>query len=218
VRSTKLRQSDSRAIGDQAPPRWLSADWSFTSLVSVTEAPWKPSKQQLQEAVDKTVPDLVAPDLDVLFVGINPGLYTAAIGHHFGRPGNRFWKVLHLSGFTPRQFSPFEERELLKHGVGVTNMVPRTTATAAELSPDEIVEGGKRLIKLVKKYKPQTIAVLGVQAYRRAFDVPRAQVGLQDETLADAPVWVLPNPSGLQAHYQLPDMVELFEDVRASLR
>jgi TDG/mug DNA glycosylase family protein len=184
----------------------------------VTELPWKPTKVQLQQAVDKTVPDLVAPNLNVLFVGINPGLYTAAIGHHFGRPGNRFWKVLHLSGFTPRQLSPFEEQDLLTHGIGVTNMVPRTTATAAELKPEEIVEGGRRLIKLVKKYQPRTIAVLGVQAYRKAFEFPRAQVGLQEEMLANTPVWVLPNPSGLQAHYQLDDMVALFEDLRDSLK
>jgi len=182
----------------------------------MTEAPWKPTKLQLQEAVDKTVPDLVAPNLKVLFVGINPGLYTAAIGHHFGRPGNRFWKVLHLSGFTPRQLSPFEEHELLTYGVGVTNMVPRTTATAAELAHDEIVEGGKRLVKLVKKYTPSTVAVLGVQAYRQAFEHRRAQVGRREETLAEVPVWVLPNPSGLQAHYQLQDMVALFEELRRS--
>jgi TDG/mug DNA glycosylase family protein len=183
----------------------------------VSEAPWKPTKQQLADAVDKTVPDLVAPGLRVLFVGINPGLYTAAVGHHFARPGNRFWKVLHLAGFTPRQLSPFEERELLTHGIGVTNMVPRTTATAAELDPNEIIEGGKRLLALVKKYEPATVAVLGVQAYRGAFRLRRAQVGPQAELLGETPVWVLPNPSGLQAHYQLDDMVELFSQLRESL-
>lgn len=183
----------------------------------MTEAPWKPTKQQLERAVSKTVPDLVAPDLRVLFVGINPGLYTAAVGHHFARPGNRFWKVLHLSGFTPRQLSPFEEQELLQYGIGVTNMVPRTTATAAELASDEIVEGGKRLVKLIAKYKPLTVAVLGVQAYRGAFGQRRAQVGLQEQDLGGIPVWVLPNPSGLQAHYQLNDLVALFEGMRVSL-
>lgn len=181
----------------------------------MSELPWKPTKKQLKAAVHKTVPDIVAPNLRVLFVGINPGLYTAAIGHHFGRPGNRFWKVLHLSGFTPRLLSPFEEQELLKYGLGVTNMVPRTTATAAELALDEIVAGGKRLTNLVKKYEPEVVAVLGVQAYRRAFEYPRAQVGPQEEPLAGVPVWVLPNPSGLQAHYQLDDMVKLFEQLRS---
>jgi TDG/mug DNA glycosylase family protein len=183
----------------------------------MSEAPWKPTKKQLEQAVDKTVPDLVAPNLRVLFVGINPGLYTAAVGHHFARPGNRFWKVLHLSGFTPRQISPFEEEELLEFRIGVTNMVPRTTATAAELHPDEIVEGGARLLQLVETYQPATVAVLGAQAFRRAFRRPRAQIGMQDELLGNLPVWVLPNPSGLQAHYQLDDMVQLFEALRESL-
>src|SRR3954466_3716920 len=126
--------------------------------------PIKPTKEDIADALNRKVPDLIAPDLKVLFCGINPGIYSGATGLHFARPGNRFWKVLHLSGFTPRQLSPFEERELLTYGVGVTNMVPRTTATAAELAPTEIVDGGKRLIKLVKKYKPRTVAVLGVQA------------------------------------------------------
>lgn len=181
------------------------------------DAPWKPSKDELAAAVNKTVPDLVAPNLDVLFVGINPGLYTAAIGHHFGRPGNRFWKVLHLAGFTPHQISPFDEEDLLQFGCGVTNMVPRTTATAAELSAEEIIEGGKRLTNLVRKYEPRTVAVLGVQAYRQAFQQKRAQVGLQEGHIAGTPVWVLPNPSGLQAHYQLDDMVILFKELRSSV-
>lgn len=190
----------------------------LTSVTDVNDLLWKPTKKQLAEAVNKTVPDLVARDLEVLFVGINPGLYTAAVGHHFARPGNRFWKVLYLSGFTPRQLSPFEEKELLTYKCGVTNMVARTTATAAELSADEIVTGGKRLTKLVVKYKPKTVAVLGVQAYRGAFDNKRATVGLQNTEISDVPVWVLPNPSGLQAHYQLEDMVTLFGHLRNATR
>jgi TDG/mug DNA glycosylase family protein len=181
---------------------------------TMTETPWKPTKQQLDDAVHKRVPDVIVGDLDVLFVGINPGLYTAAIGHHFGRPGNRFWKVLHLAGFTPRQLTPFEERELLQHGLGVTNMVARTTATAAELTRDEIREGGEILERKVREHKPKAVAVLGVQAYRQAFSQPKATVGEQEARLADARIWVLPNPSGLQAHYQLPDMVELFRSMR----
>lgn len=180
-----------------------------------SEQPWKPTKEELQAAVHKTVPDLIARNLEVLFVGINPGLYTAAIGHHFGRPGNRFWKVIHLAGFTPEQLSPFDEQELLRFGAGVTNMVPRTTATAAELKPSEFEAGGVRLTQLVAKYKPKTVAVLGVQAYRVAYGEKKAQVGLQERRISDVPVWVLPNPSGLQAHYQLDDMVELFKELRA---
>jgi double-stranded uracil-DNA glycosylase len=177
------------------------------------ETPWKPTKEQLAAAVDKTVDDVIAHDLRVLFCGINPGLYTSAIGHHFGRPGNRFWKVLHLSGFTPRQFSPFEEQQLLQLGIGITNFVPRTTATAAELVADEIHTGAAALREKVLHWKPRSLAILGVQAYRRGFSEPKATVGRQDKTIGDTEVWVLPNPSGLQAHYQLDDMVELFRQL-----
>lgn len=175
----------------------------------------KPTKAELAAAVHLTVPDLVAPGLRVLFCGINPGLYTAAIGHHFGRPGNRFWPALHGAGFTPRQFAPWEERELLALGIGITNMVARTTATAAELSPEEYVAGGARLRGLVTRYRPRVVAFLGIGAYRTAFARPKAALGLQPERLGEAALWVLPSPSGLNANHQLADLIGLLGALRA---
>ena len=174
----------------------------------------KPTKAELAAAVNLTVPDLVGPGLRVLFCGINPGLYTAAIGHHFGRPGNRFWPALHGAGFTPRQFSPWEERELIALGIGITNMVARTTATAAELSPDEYVAGGKRLHKLVTRMRPRVVAFLGIGAYRSAFARPKAALGLQPERIGSSALWVLPSPSGLNANHQLADLVYLLGELR----
>jgi TDG/mug DNA glycosylase family protein len=176
--------------------------------------PWKPTAAQLEAARGLTVPDLIAPGLRVVFCGINPGLYTAAIGHHFGRPGNRFWKVLHLAGFTERQLSPFDERLLLAHGVGVTNLVTRTTAAASELSLAELRAGVARVERLVGEYRPAFVAFLGMQAYRTAMGRPRAVMGLQPERLGGAGLWLLPNPSGLQARYQLAELVELFAELR----
>lgn len=160
--------------------------------------------------------DVIAPGLDVLFCGINPGLYTAAIGHHFGRPGNRFWKVLHLAGFTPRELSPFEERELLRYGCGVTNLVNYATARADELAPEDLARGGERLARTARRWRPHVVAVLGMDAYRAAFGKRRVGVGEQEERLAGARVWVLPNTSGLQASYQLADLVRLFRALRAA--
>ena len=174
----------------------------------------RPTPQELLAARGKTLPDVIAPDLKVLFCGINPGLYTAAIGHHFGRPGNRFWPTLHRAGFTPRVLSPYEERELLPLGYGITNVVDRATAAADELSAEEYVAGGRRLEAKVKRYRPRVLAVLGVGAYRTAFARRGAAVGRQDETVGGAAVWVLPNPSGLNAHYQLNGLVEVFKRLR----
>lgn len=176
--------------------------------------PPKPTKAELAAAVAKTVPDLIAPNLQVLFCGINPGLYTAAIGHHFGRPGNRFWPALHGAGFTPRLFAPWEERDLLPLGYGITNMVPRTTAAASELSPAEYVAGGQRLAGLVTRYTPRVVAFLGIGAYRTAFARPKAQLGLQPETLGRSALWTLPSPSGLNANHQLADLVALLRELR----
>jgi double-stranded uracil-DNA glycosylase len=176
--------------------------------------PPKPTKAELAAAVHKTVPDLVAPNLSVLFCGINPGLYTAAIGHHFGRPGNRFWPALHGAGFTPRLFKPWEEQELLSLGYGITNMVERTTAAAAELTAEEYVAGGRRLTALVTRYTPRVVAFLGIGAYRTAFGRPRATLGLQAETLGASALWTLPSPSGLNANHTLPDLVALFTALR----
>ncbi|GJG86446.1 mismatch-specific DNA-glycosylase [Gemmatimonadetes bacterium T265] len=160
------------------------------------------------------VRDVIAPGLRVLFCGINPGLYTAYTGHHFARPGNRFWPALHRAGFTERQLDPSEERTLLDRGYGITNVVPRVTATAAELAPEEYVAGGHALRAKVAEYAPRVLAVLGVGAYRTAFDRPKATLGPQPETLGATRVWVLPNPSGLNAHYQLDALATLFREVR----
>ena len=176
--------------------------------------PWKPTKAQLLAAVKKTVPDVIAPDLRVLFSGINPGLYTAAVGHHFARPGNRFWPALFAAGFTARLLSPFDERELLKSGYGITNVVARTTASADLLTKEEMVAGGAKLRKKVLRYRPKVLAVLGVGTYRVAFNQPKAVVGRQADTMGHSIVWVLPNPSGLNAHYQAGELARLFRDLK----
>ena len=177
----------------------------------------KPTRADLLAAKDKTLRDVIAPGLHVLFCGINPGLYSGATGHHFARPGNRFWPTLHQAGFTPRLLNPAEEKELLALGYGITNMVARTTATAAELAPDELLAGRKRLESKVKRYQPRVVAVLGIGAYRTAFQEPKAVLGLQTRSIAKAAVWVLPNPSGLNAHYQLADLVKYFRILRETL-
>ena len=176
--------------------------------------PWKPTKEQLLAATEKTVRDVIAPDLRVLCCGINPGLYTAAVGHHFARPGNRFWPALYAAGFTDRLLSPFEERELLKNGYGITNVVMRASASAESLTKEEMVAGGARLRAKVLRYRPQVLAVLGVGAYRTAFNQPKATVGRQEGRIGDTTLWVLPNPSGLNANYQAADLARLFRELR----
>ena len=157
---------------------------------------------------------MIVPDLRVLFCGINPGLYTAAVGHHFARPGNRFWPALHAGGFTERLLSPFDERELLKSGYGITNVVSRTTATADELNKEEILEGGEKLRAKVLRYRPRILAILGLGAYRVAFNKPKAMIGRQDDLLGATVIWVLPNPSGLNANYQAADLARLFRELK----
>jgi double-stranded uracil-DNA glycosylase len=176
--------------------------------------PYRPTRKEIAAAAGKTVADVIAPGLKILFCGINPGLYTAAIGHHFGRPGNRFWPTLYAAGITPRLLSPFEERELLTYGCGITNVVARASTAADELSRAELVEGGKQLTERVLQYQPPTLAVLGVTAYRAAFDRPKASLGLQEERIGDTRIWVLPNPSGLNAHYRLEDLAALFRELK----
>ena len=176
--------------------------------------PWKPSREQIRSAFGKTVPDLISPGLMVLFSGINPSLYSAAVGHHFARPGNRFWPALHAAGFTPRLFSPFEGPMLLDLGCGITNVVDRSTAAADELSVEELVEGGRRLEAKIRRHAPSIVAFLGITAYRAAFGRPRAAIGLQPETIGGSRLWVLPNPSGLNAHYQLADLARLYGELK----
>jgi len=165
-------------------------------------------------AAGRRIPDVIAPGLRVLFCGINPGLYSGAVGHHFARPGNRFWKVLHRSGFTDHELSPFDDRELLDVGIGITNLVNRTTASAAELDPAELRRGASRLATKVVRYRPAFVAFAGMGAYRTAFRRPHATLGRQPETLRGAVIWLLPNPSGAQAAYQLDDMVREFRGLR----
>ncbi|HEX6670191.1 MAG TPA: G/U mismatch-specific DNA glycosylase [Gemmatimonadales bacterium] len=164
------------------------------------------------------MPDLVAPGLRVLFCGINPGLYSGATGHHFARPGNRFWPALHAAGFSDRLLAAWEEHRLLRRGYGITNLVARATAGADELTADELAAGRRRLERLVRRHAPRWVAVLGLGAYRVAFGRPLAVVGGQPVTLAGARLRVLPNPSGLNAHYQLPDLVREFAALRAAVR
>lgn len=173
-----------------------------------------PTRAQLLAAHNKTVQDVIAPGLSIVFCGINPGLYSGVTGHHFARPGNRFWPTLHAAGFTPRLLRPFEERALLQYGYGITNVVERATATAAELGPDEFVQGGKRLHEKIVQYAPHFLAILGITAFRAAFDRPKAALGLQPDPIGTTRVWVLPNPSGLNAHYRREDLARLYRELR----
>lgn len=172
----------------------------------------KPSRADLEAANNRTVADVIGPGLTVLFCGINPGLYSGYTGHHFARPGNRFWPTLYAAGFTPRLFRPEEERDLLSLGYGITNLVTRATASAAELSRPELVAGGRVLAAKVRAYRPKVVAVLGVTAYRAAFAQPDAVLGEQTQGLDDARVWILPNPSGLNAHYTPAALAKIFGD------
>ncbi|TWF74561.1 G/U mismatch-specific uracil-DNA glycosylase [Pseudonocardia hierapolitana] len=176
------------------------------------------TRAELEAARARTIEDVLPgpgdPPLRVLFCGINPGLVSAATGHHFARPGNRFWPALHGAGFTPRPLLPAEQGELRALGLGITNMAPRATARADELTPAELVAGGARLRALVAEWRPRWLAVVGVTAYRVAFGKPRASVGPQEEQLGDTGVWVLPNPSGLNAHWQLPAMIAEYTRLR----
>jgi len=177
-----------------------------------------PTKAELVAAKGKTLPDVIAPELDVLFCGINPGLYTAAVQQHFGRPGNRFWKTLYHAGFTPRLFHPSEQRQLLEHGCGITNVVARATIAAAELTVTELVEGARVLSAKVRRYRPRVLAVVGIGAYRTGFNRPHAKTGLQEETIDDTRIWILPNPSGLNANYRSEDLVTLYRELREWVR
>ncbi len=170
----------------------------------------RPTRADLQAARDRTIPDVIAKDLRVLFVGINPSLYSAAVGHHFARPGNRFWPTLHRCGMTPRQLAPEEDRLLVEYGGGLTNLVARATARADEVSAEELVRGAATLRRKIRRWAPRAVAIVGVTAYRIAFGRPEAAIGRQAEDIAGALLWVLPNTSGLNAHYQLPELARLY--------
>lgn len=174
----------------------------------------KPDKALLLAAYGKRVPDIVEPGLKVLFVGINPGLYSGAVRHHFARPGNRFWPVLYKAGLTKRQLSPFEEKDLLREGYGITNIVAVATATADELDLRDLARGGRRLAAKIRRFRPCVVAILGLKAFRLAFKRPDAVFGPQEERIGTSRIWVLPNPSGLNASYQLPELAKMFRKVR----
>jgi TDG/mug DNA glycosylase family protein len=172
----------------------------------------------LDAARSRTVPDVLPPPgapFHVLFCGINPGLYSAATGWHFARPGNRFWPALHGAGFTPRRLDPGEQDLLAGYGLGITNLAPRATAQASELSPAELRAGGDRLAALVAERRPRCVAIAGVTAYRQSFDRKSAQIGPQAETIGGTPLWIVPNPSGLNAHWPLPAIIEEFRRLHA---
>jgi TDG/mug DNA glycosylase family protein len=160
------------------------------------------------------VPDLIASGLKVLFCGINPGLYSGAVGHHFARPGNRFWTTLFRAGFTDRLIAPSDERQLLRFGYGITNIVNFATGQARELSPQALQTGAAVLRTKVAEFRPRVLAVLGIDAYRKAFGRPGARVGRQAEGIDGAELWVLPNPSGINASYQMEDLVRVFSELR----
>ena len=181
-------------------------------------APWRPTKAQLAAASTKKLRDVSAPDLDVLFCGINPGLYSAATGHHFARPGNRFWPTLFAAGFTPRLFTGFDDRVLLSLGLGITNLVARATATADELTTEELREGGRLLRRKVLRFRPRFLAVVGLTAYRIAFDHRKASAGRQPDPIGSTVVWVLPNPSGINAHHQPATLAKLFGELHRAIR
>jgi TDG/mug DNA glycosylase family protein len=177
----------------------------------------KPTRVELAAATAKKLPDLIAPGLAVLFCGINPGLYSAAVGHHFARPGNRFWPTLYAAGFTPRLFTGFDDRAMLGLGFGLTNIVARTSAAASELTADELRAGAKLLRRKLARYRPQILAVVGFGAFRIAFDRPKATGGLQPAPIGTTPVWLLPNPSGLNANHPPAELVRRFGELRAFL-
>ncbi|HWS37542.1 MAG TPA: G/U mismatch-specific DNA glycosylase [Actinoplanes sp.] len=201
------------------PPAIPPAQPSVTTATasskrSVVSASRRPSADELAAAAGRTLPDVSGPHLLVLFSGINPSLYSAATGHHFARPGNRFWPALHGAGFTGRLLHPSEQHLLPALGLGITNMVSRPTARADELTPDEFVTGGTELAARVAHLRPRFLAVLGVTAYRAAFHRRKATMGPQPDLIAGVPVWVLPNPSGLNAHFQLPALISEFAALR----
>ena len=203
------RAADLRAVHRAGTVAELSAGYA--------RAMRTPTPAEVAAAAGRTVPDVVGPGLRVLFSGMNPSLYSAATGHHFARPGNRFWPALHRAGFTPRQLHPSEQGELPTLGLGITNVAARATARADELSPAELVDGGAVLAALTARWQPRFLAVLGVTAYRAAFGRPKARIGEQPDRVGGVPVWVLPNPSGLNAHYTVDTLAAAYAELREAV-
>jgi double-stranded uracil-DNA glycosylase len=183
-------------------------------VAKAVTGPPRPTRADLDTARDRTIPDVIGAGLRVVFAGINPGLYSAATGYHFARPGNRFWPALHRSGFTGRLFRPDEQEQLLGLGLGITNVVARATARADELRPEEFAQGASLLNEKITRLQPRWLAVVGITAYRVAFGRPGAAVGPQDGTIGDTRVWALPNPSGLNASWTAPRLAEAFAELR----
>lgn len=170
----------------------------------------RPTRAELAAATERTIEDVIGLGLGTLFVGINPGLWSGATGFHFARPGNRFWKAIAMAGLVDRVLDPSEQGELLAHGIGITNLVARTTATAAELTSDELRVGGQALVAKVERFRPRQVAFLGISTYRVAFAAPKIDIGPQPEPIASARAWVLPNPSGLNAAWTLPRLADAY--------
>jgi double-stranded uracil-DNA glycosylase len=189
---------------------WVVAERGLASSIRRS----RPTADDLVAARGRAIPDVAGPGLRVLFCGINPSLYSAAVGYHFARPGNRFWPALHRSGFTPRQLRPDEQGQLLGLGLGITNVVSRATARAEELTAQELAEGGRALRARAGRLRPRWLAIVGVTAYRAAFAQPHAAVGPQDLTVGATRLWVLPNPSGLNAHWTAPHLTDAFRELR----
>jgi TDG/mug DNA glycosylase family protein len=177
----------------------------------------KATPEQLQAAYGAVIPDLGGPHTRVLLVGINPSLYSGWAGQHFARPGNRLWRTLHEAGFTDRRLHPSETAAIEAAGLGITNLVARATARAEELTDDELRAGLRPLRGLVRSWRPGFVAFLGISTYRIAFGRRSASVGEQAEQFHGARVWVLPNPSGLNAHYQQPALTAAYAELRRAV-
>ena len=188
------------------------------SMMPAPNNPRRPTAADMAAAKGKTIPDLIAPGLAILFCGINPGLYSAALGHHFARPGNRFWPTLHRAEITDRVLAPADSARLLDYQCGITDLVARSTASADELTRDELIAGCRVLAAKVERYAPRCLAVLGISAYRQAFQKPLAAIGKQPERIGSTLLWVLPNPSGLNAHYTPPKLIAEYRKLRDDVR
>lgn len=218
AKATRVRLPPDNLANRTASQLALVATQSGANLPALTTSGvWRPTRDQQLAAVRKRVPDLIAPGLTVLFCGINPGLYSAAVGHHFAGPGNLFYPTLHATGFTPQLLTAFDEPELLRLGYGVTNLVTRPTAGAEDIDKAELIRGARALRKKVLEYQPKFVAILGLVAYRQGFENNKAAVGRQPEQIGSTVVWLLPNPSGLNAFHQPAILNQMFSEFREAV-